>query len=86
MTLFLRDKDDNNIVDCAIYTTLGKVRVHLSIPKSWQHSAELAEFETKCVTMDGLSASDDVQDTVINTLRHLLKKIAVKTSLRYQED
>ena len=86
MVLFLRDKDDNNIVDCEIYTTSGKVRVHLSVHKSWQHSVELAEFKTKCDTMDGVSASDDAQDTVINTLRNLLKKIAVKTNLRYQED
>ena len=86
MILFLRDKDDNNIVDCETFTSDGKVKVKLSIPKSWQHSVELAEFKTKCDTLDGVSASDDAQDTVINTLRNQLKKIAVKTNLSYQED
>ena len=86
MTLFLRDSSDNTIAGCTVYTTLGKIRVTASIANSWRYSVELTEFKTKCDTIDGISAIDDAEDTVINTLRIQLKKIAVKTNLRYQED
>ena len=86
MTIYLRDKDDNNVVDCEIFETRGKVRVHLTIPKSWDYSVELKELKDKCKTLDGVSAIDDALNEVTITLIKYIKQISVKINLRYVED
>lgn len=86
MTIYLRDKDDTNIVDCEIFETRGKVRVHLTIPKSWDYSVELKELKAKCKALDGVSAIDDALNEVTKTLSKFIKQISIKINLRYVED
>ena len=86
MIIYLRDKDDANIVDCEIFETRGNVRVRLTIPKSWDYSVELKELKDKCATLDGVSAIDDALNEVTKTLCNHIKQISVKINLRYVED
>lgn len=88
MIIYLRDKDDNNIVDLEVFasSTDGKVRAKLSIAKSWKDSVEFSELKNKVSTVDGVSNTDDALSTVVATLSKEVKKLSTKVNLRYVED
>lgn len=86
MTIFLRDKDDTNVVDCDIFENRGKIKVYLHVSKSWDYSVELKDLKSKCATLDDVSSIDHALNEVTNTLRSYIKQLAVKMNLRYIED
>lgn len=88
MIMYLRDKDDNNIVDLEVFAspTDGKIHAKLSIVKSWKDSIEFSELKNKVKTVDGVSSIDDALSTVVNTLSKEVKKLSTKVNLRYVED
>lgn len=86
MTICLRDTEDNTIVDCEVFESSGKVKVQLSISKSWGYAVEFKELEDKCKTMNGVSSTDDALDTVTRKLQTEIKSLGSKMNLRYNED
>lgn len=86
MAIFLRDTEDNNIVDCEVFNSNGKVKVQLSISKSWGYSVELKELEEICKTLNGVSDIDDALDTVTKKLTATIKGLGCKMNLKYIED